>query len=162
MAVEHAEVAVQLQGEVTVTVRDARGRFVSRRAFRNTVSNYLLTALAGWLAATQVNTPNTGLTTVLPPDRIALGTGTATPAPADTVLGSETTGTRKVCSIKQVYGSYYAQFITQYQTGDPRGNFTEAGLFDAAGNLWAHVLLNLNLASGQIATVQWKIQAKVG
>lgn len=155
------EALISLIGEVTVIVRDKRGRFVGRWTFRNTITNYARAALAQWLAAVSTNATGLG-TPVLPPDRIALGTGSGTPGTTDAALFAETAGTRKICSIRQVYGSYYSQFIAQYQTSDPRGTFTEAGLFDAAGNLWAHVMLNLTLITGQIATIQWKVQIKAG
>lgn len=148
-------------GIVTVTVRDARGRFVSRRVIRNKTTNYMRQAVAQWMCAAALNTGPQG---VLPPDRIALGTGSPpsgqTGASAlDTALWNETAGTRKVCSYRNVTMTYYAQFNVTYQGGDPNGTFTEAGLFDAAGNLWAHVILaNIAKTAGSILTLQWKIQ----
>ncbi len=147
-----------IEDNVTVTVRDARGRFVLRRTFHNTLTNYARATVAKWLVAVATNI---GQGALLPPDRIALGTGTGTPAQTDTALWLETASTRKVNSSRQVVSGYYAQYLTQYQTTDPAGTFTESGLFDAAGNLWAHVSLgNVSKSATQVLTIQWKIQVK--
>lgn len=146
-----------LEGTVTVTVRDRRGRFVRRRVIRNTLTNFLRATVAAWLTGRN----NTGQAPLGPPDRIALGTGVGTPAPTDIGLWTETAGTRKACAYVQVYQGYYAQYTTQYLSTDPAGTFTEAGLFDADGNLWAHVSLgSVSRAGNETLTVQWKVQPK--
>ncbi|MDI3341836.1 MAG: hypothetical protein QJR03_15020 [Sphaerobacter sp.] len=144
--------ALGLVGIVTVTVRDSAGRLVWRAEYRNTVTNYARQAIAAWLAGTA----NAGQTTAPPPSMTALGTGTGTPAPTDTALWAEAAGTRKTCAFVQTYQTYYAEWSTQYLTTDPAGTFTEAGLLDANGNLWAHVSMSVSKTSSQTLTLDWK------
>lgn len=118
--------------------------------------------MAKWLAATMFN-----VGTSLPgPDRIALGTGTGTTGPGDTALFAEVALTRKTCAYRDVITDYYAEFVTQYQSTDPAGTFTEEGLFDAAGNLWAHLTMaavtkgSVAVPPPQTLTVQHRILIK--
>lgn len=155
---------IWLRGEVTFTVRDAAtGEIVEQQTIRNIITNFTRTAIAKWLIAEAANW-GTVSGAVIPPNFIALGTGTGTPAATDTALWTETAGTRKQCAYRDVYNNYYAEYVANYQTSDPTGTFTEAGLLDAAagGNLWTHVACNVTKAAGQTLTVQWKIYAQVG
>lgn len=152
----------RIEGYAIFTVRDLRGRFVSRRVVHNTLTNYARAAMAKWLAATMFNT---GVS--LPgPDRIALGTGTGTTTPGDVALFAETAGTRKACAYRQTWTDYTAEFVTQYQSTDPAGTFTEEGLFDEASHLWAHLTM-AGVTKGSVAvpppqtlTVQHRILIK--
>ena len=157
-ALHVADDAITLIGEVTVTVRDKRGRFRSRRVYRNMLMNFARSAFAQWAAGQAANW-STAVGAIVPPSYIALGNGSGTITPNDTVLFAEVASTRKACSYRQVYQQYYALYNASYQTSDPTGTFTEAGLFDAAvgGNLWAHVAINVTKNPGETLTVQWKI-----
>lgn len=141
-------------GIATVTVRDARGRFVCRTVQRNKINNYARKAYSQWVTGAAANT----LGGALPyPRKIALGTGTGTITGNEVALFNETAGTRKATSYQRQTQDYYAEWNVNYTTSDPTGNFTEAGLFDELGKLWAQVLLtNANKQTGQTLTVNWK------
>jgi hypothetical protein len=53
----------------------------------------------------------------------------------------------------------YVQYSATWQTTDPvQGTWTEVGLLDANGNLWAHAMLgSFTVNVGEIATVQWLV-----
>jgi hypothetical protein len=153
---------VDFVGEFRWEIRDRFGRFVSRGANRNTATNYLRSTVTQWL----IGTNNTGYNPVSAPTRIALGNGSPTPPrtapdPTDTALWAEVAGTRKVCAARQVSQGYYAQFTVVWTVNDPRGTFTEAGLLDDVGNLWAHVALQgVSLQTGQTLSGIWRILTK--
>jgi hypothetical protein len=143
-----------LVGIVEVTVRDADGTVASKRVY-NTVTNYCRSSLAKWLSGTST-------ATVVPPTQIGAGNGTPPygqtgPLPTDTALWAPISGTQRVCDQIQVSQGYYAQFNLTYQTTDPAGFYNELGLFDANGNMWAHVAISQLKSSSQTLTVQWMI-----
>lgn len=136
-------------GFVRVIKRDIKtGRVIFDEVFKNQITNFA----RAQSAALWVGTP------VLPPTMIAVGTGSPPPGqtgttPNDTALWNELDGTRKNVDVATTWLSYYAQYtVTYYQNEaigqvtqqNPNGliTLTEAGLFDASGNLWAHVALN--------------------
>lgn len=93
------------------------------------------------------------------PSQIELGTGSGTAAATDTDLWSPTIATMKPCSYTQVYLNYFAQYIVTWLTTDPiQGTWTEAGLKDANGNLWAHTAFNLTINPGEMLVGQWQVQ----
>lgn len=109
--------------------------------------------VAGWLAGT-ANT-----TSAPPPTQIGAGTGAGTPSPSDTALWAPIAGTQRVCDDIMVTQGYYAQYNITYGANgtDPLGPYTEVGLFDANGNLWAHAAINEYLSTGQTLTIQWMV-----
>jgi hypothetical protein len=163
-AVLHSGAAFIMPGEVIQTSNfgfigiiraqkhDAEtGELVSDNTYYNTDTYFMRQAVAGWIAGTQTTT------TTPPPTQIGAGNGIGTPSPSDTALWSPIAGTQRACdSITITYG-YYAQYNITYQTTDPAGAYTEVGLFDDAGNLWAHAAINEIKSSSQTLTIQWMV-----
>lgn len=97
------------------------------------------------------------------PTLMELGTGTSTYGPqgSDKDLWSPAAGTLKQTTTTQQYLTYYAQYICSWQTSDPIvGTWTEIGLKDSAGNLWAHAQLTsaLPVYAGEMLVGQWQVQ----
>jgi hypothetical protein len=141
-------------GDLTCTVQNKDGIFLRDYHFKNEATKYALSYIAatianGWTAPTQ---------TIVPPSIIELGTGTGTPTPLDTGLWAPAPATINPCSIVQQYLGNYIQFVAGWQPTAPiQGVWTEAGLFDTAGNLWAHVSLNITINAGEMLTAQWTV-----
>jgi hypothetical protein len=122
---------------------------------KNKVTNYARSYIV------QAMTSGDGAVGFYWPSEMELGTGTGTPAASDTALINPVVGTMKQCSNIQQYLTYYAQYIATWQSTDPiTGTWTEIGLFDANGNLWAHVVFTNSLVinSGEMLIAQWAIQ----
>lgn len=118
----------------------------------NKVTNYA----RSYLAQVLVNSVTYPLIT---PSAMQMGTGTGVPASTDVALWSATPATLKSCSTVQTYQNFYSQFITVWQSTDPiQGTWTEAGLFDVSGNLWAHVNTNATVNAGEVFVAQWQVQ----
>lgn len=127
---------------------------VSYKAY-NKITNYTRSSLTKWLSGTSV-------ATVAPPTQIGAGNGLPPygqtgPLPTDTALWAPISGTQRVCDQIQVSQGYFAQYNLTYQTTDPAGFYNELGLFDAAGNLWAHVAINQFKSASQTLTAQWMV-----
>lgn len=136
-------------GFVRVIKRDLEtGRVIFDELFKNRITNFARQQSALLWTGTVVQTPT----------MIAVGTGNP-PAgqtgttPNDTALWSELSGTRKTVDAVTAWLSYYSQYTVTYLQNEAIGTvnaqnptglitLTEAGLFDASGNLWAHVALN--------------------
>ena len=92
----------------------------------NTLTNYWRSSVAQWVTGTPT-------TSVLLPNYIALGNGTAPsngPQATDVAGWAEIAGTRKSSSARSATLNYYAQYIAQYLSTDPVGPYTECMLFD--------------------------------
>jgi hypothetical protein len=118
----------------------------------NKVTNYAL----GYIPQILTNTAPFPLQL---PSQMELGTGSGTPARTDTDLWSPAAATLKPLSAMQVYLQYYMQYICTWQTSDPiQGTWTELGLKDAGGNLWAHAASTITINTGEMLVGQWQIQ----
>lgn len=120
---------------------------------KNTVTNFARQQIVSILT--------NSVSSIIPPNQMQLGTGSGTPTASDTNLWSPSAGTLKPCTSIQAYLTYYAQFITTWLSTDPvQGNWTEVGLKDSNGNLWAHsaISLGITVGSGDALTSQWTIQ----
>lgn len=155
------EDAIRAVGGVLAIVRDRHGRFVRVYRIRNKTNNNARAIVTNWLAGTSNITGSPGAQPG--PSQMQLGTGTGTPAPTDTGLFTATAGTLIAVSGVGTYQTFYAQY-TGFWSAPPANNYSEAGLFDAAGNLWAHVLLQTSanqpyipISTGQTLTILWKI-----
>lgn len=144
-----------LSGRVRVQAHDAQGNLVWDGGWLpNKLTNYMANVLAQWL--TGVN--NTGYNPVLPPLYVEAGTGSGTPAPTDTNLFTPVSATYGRTSIQDTPSNGVAEFVSQYY-GDANnsGDYTEVGLFDANGNMFAHTMYSFSIASGQTTTITWDI-----
>lgn len=139
-----------IKGIVKVTVAEADGSVVSENIIDNIETNYALAALAKWLSGVPTNS-------VLPPTKIGAGNGTGTVSANDTALWAAISGTLKNCDSIMFTQGYYAQYNLTYQTSDPAGYYNELGLFDASGNMFAHVAINQFKTSAQTLSVQWML-----
>ncbi len=151
---------LSITGQVTVTVTDAQGNVVSQGTKRNQVTNYAANAVAQWLCG--VN--NTGYNPTLPPQYMELGTGSGTPSATDTNLFTPVSATNQHVSSAQVPSGSpnVAQFTAQYfGTANNAGSYTEAGLFDANGNLFAHLMDAITITQGLSTTLAWTITVTV-
>jgi hypothetical protein len=139
-------------GIIRAQRRDAvTGELISDNHYFNTSTNFMLSAITGWLSGTKTTTDTP------PPTQIGAGNGIGTPSASDTALWSPISGTQRACDSIEVVRGVYAQYNITYQTTDPNGPYTEVGLFDANNNLWAHASINEIKSDGQTLTVQWMI-----
>lgn len=129
-------------------------QLTEKRLFKNTLTDYAVQAAAGLWVDKYVKTPS----------RIVLGTGQAPigqtdPLPSDEALWTIDATTDRVCDVRDVFMAVYSEYGITYQTTelDPATTYTEAGLLDADGKLWAHVKLNLTKTSTQTAVILWKV-----
>jgi hypothetical protein len=63
--------------------------------------------------------------------------------------------------VKTTFLTVYAEYGVTYQTNEINDvTYTEAGLYDADGTMWAHAIISLFKATAtpQTANVLWKIQ----
>lgn len=101
------------------------------------------------------------------PTKIVLGTGTPPPpltGPSfdDTALWNADPSTERTCDIRTTFLTFQTEFGVNYTQGELSGTvYTEAGLFDDAGNMWAHVVVNIDQQPTETAVMLWKIQHSV-
>jgi hypothetical protein len=120
---------------------------------QNTVTNFARRQIVSVLT--------NSVSSIIPPSKMELGTGSGTPSASDTNLWSPSAPTMKQCSSIQAYLTYYAQFIcTWLSTDSIQGSWTEVGLFDSNNNLWAHsaITLGVSIATGDALAAQWSVQ----
>ena len=110
---------LKMKGELQVVVRDALGAV--KQEF--TVPNLVVTAGKNYIASRIV----TGSTTVM--SHMAIGTGTATPAVANTTLGTE--AGRVALASFSASGNAVTATAT-FPAGTGTGAITEAGILNAA------------------------------
>jgi hypothetical protein len=157
--------SLEAVGHVLVTKRDKKtGEVVFEKLFKNQITNYARGQVAIMWTGTMVNTPS----------QIAVGTGSSTVGTSsnDTKLWTELTGTRQLVDYAATWLTYYVQYSVTYDqtealgtvtSGNPTGQITltEAGLFDALGNLWSHVQLNgVTHDNTTTLSIQWQVLMK--
>ena len=109
-----------LRGRVMATVLEG-DRVVQRVEADNTATDWARAMMASML---------TGGSMVSLPSYIALGNGTGIAQPSSQWMKGEIALTRKPYSYRSVFQVYTAQITVNYQTTDPNGTFTTAGLWD--------------------------------
>lgn len=148
--------SMEWNGDVIFKVFDEKTLKLKRQfKQKNKVMDYARSYLVSAMIA------GDGSQTLYFPSKMELGTGTGTPLGNDTDLWNPVAGTMKQCSNIQQYLTFYAQYVTTWLTTDPIQNtWTEIGLFDANGNLWAHsaITSNLTINSGEMLVAQWQVQ----
>lgn len=98
------------------------------------------------------------------PTKIVLGTGTPPPpleGPTfdDTELWNPDPATERRCDIRTTFLTFQTEFGVNFRQGELTGTvYTEAGLFDDEGNMWAHAIVNIDQAPTESAVLLWKIQ----
>ncbi|MHB1681583.1 MAG: hypothetical protein ACYCYO_01965 [Bacilli bacterium] len=111
---------IALKGRVTATVLEG-DRIVQRVEADNTATDWARAMMASML---------TGGNMMSLPTYIALGNGTGIAQPSNQWMNGEIALTRKPYSYRSVFQVYTAQITVNYQTTDPDGTFTTAGLWD--------------------------------
>lgn len=152
--------SLEAYGTVRVIQRNNQGEVIQDTLLKNQITNYARSqAAVAW--GQSVN----GIP-VMFPSQIAVGTGSPPPGtsgttPNDTALWNELSGTRKTVDYAQQWLTYYIQYSVTYQTTEAQGSLTEAGLFDANGNLWSHVQLNgVTHDNTSTLSIQWQVLMK--
>lgn len=152
--------SLEAYGTVRVIKRNVKGEVIHDQLFKNQITNY-----ARSQAAIAWGQSFSGVPVVFP-SMIAVGTGAPSSGqsgttPNDTSLWSELSGTRKTVDYAQQWLNYYIQYSVTYQPTEAQGSLTEAGLFDANGNLWSHVQLNgVTHDSTSTLSIQWQVLMK--
>jgi len=133
---------------------------LTKHTFKNQLSNFARAQAANmWVGPTAANY-------VVPtvPSSIQIGTGApiaplTSVDPTDIALWAPMGGTGiKVLDFSTVWLNYTSQYSTTFNTGEAVGAWTEAGLFDTLGNMFAHVqLTGFSKLSGDTVTVQWNV-----
>lgn len=95
----------------------------------NMFTNYALTQIANWVS---------GLTGVLVPSVIKVGTSTAPVAMGQTALQGSILGSKSVESAVATGAS--VKFIASFLNGEATGVWEEVGLFDSADYMWSRSL----------------------
>lgn len=147
---------VRSYGTVRVIKTDVEtSKVVFDKTFKNQITNYALTQAAMMWA---------GQSGVIVPTRIAVGNGSppvgqTSTTPGDYALWSEITGTRRDIDYTITWLQYYTQYSLTYQNNEAQGPITEAGLLDADGNLWSHVIFaDLTHDTTSTLSIMWQIQ----
>ena len=98
------------------------------------------------------------------PTKIQVGTGSPIPPltstdPTDTALWTPMGGSGvQNLDFSTVWMNYTSQYSVTFLQGNAVGTWTEAGLFDAANNLFAHVQIpSFIKLTGDTVTVQWNV-----
>ena len=97
------------------------------------------------------------------PGFVAVGTGTNTPAAADTALQTlsqyDGSNDAKAVSSKSLKSLYTSRFVAQFNSAQANITIKELGLFDAAnaGNMWARVSVDITKTSSEVLNVYWNI-----
>ena len=151
---------IPITGRVRVTQHDAiTGALVYDSGWRqNQVTNAATTALATWLTGRQ---PTQGQNALPPVTQIELGTGTGTAAATDTSLITPVPATLVPVTQAVVLTGPPASPQWTAVWGGPgqsaqAGTFTEAGLFNSQGTLFAHLTgLNVVVGTSTVTTLDW-------
>jgi hypothetical protein len=141
--------SLQAVGTVRVVKTDiATGAVIYDKTFKNQLTNYARQQSAALWAGAGAYVPS----------KISVGTGsppfgqTGT-TPNDTGLWAEVSGSRKALDYATTWLQYYTQYSCTYTQSEVLGAYdavtnptssialTEAGLWDASGQLWSHVAL---------------------
>lgn len=144
---------VNPRGYVRWTLTDDKTKKVIKGGRANVITNYARQQLADAFIGTAVTFPQF----------VAVGTGTTTPAAADTALETlsqyDGANDAKQADSRSVRGLYTSRIVTQFITSEANITIRELGLYDAAngGNLWARVAINVTKSNTQRFTVYWYI-----
>lgn len=140
-------------GELTFTITKD-GKTVRTIKTHNIATNYVFNYLA------QLISGNASATTqgVSFPNYMKLGTGTGTPHSTDTVLWQEDSSTIQTLNGKSCVDSS-AQFNATWQEFQNSPTYSEIGLFDSSGNMWAHasILGGITIDENEVLSCLWSI-----
>ncbi len=136
-----------MKGNLTVTVFDEQGNVKDQRAIKNLV----VSAGKTFIASRMVGTSQAIMS------HMAIGTGTTTPAVAQTTL---TTEAGRVTLASSSSSSNAVTYTATFPAGTGTGAITEAGIFNAAsaGTLLCRTTFPVvNKAAGDSIAVTWVV-----
>ncbi len=138
---------IEMKGNLTVTLFDEQGNVKDERAIKNLV----VSAGKTFIASRMVGTSQAIMT------HMAIGTGTTTPAVAQTTL---TTEAGRVTLASSSSSSNAVTYTATFPAGTGTGAITEAGIFNAAsaGTLLCRTTFPVvNKAAGDSIAVTWVV-----
>lgn len=150
MTTQKMEDGLKATGLVTITQTNANGKIVREFKVPNLVVTTGKNYIAGKMITTTTNTP-AAMT------HMAIGTGTTTPAAADTALGTEA---GRVTLSGSVVSTNTVTYTATFPAGTGTGAITEAGIFNAStvGTLLCRTTFPVvNKAVGDTVAVTWVV-----
>jgi hypothetical protein len=111
---------IKLQGDLVITVTDKDGKVKERREEKNLIVSAGLTFICSRMANATAGVMS----------HMAVGSGTTTPAAADTNLQS-VLGAREPLD-STVASANTVTYVSSFEAGEGTGAVTEAGIFNAA------------------------------
>ena len=131
---------VKLKGDLVITVLDKDGAVKERREEKNLIVSAGLTFICSRMANATAGVMS----------HMAVGSGTATPAAANTDLGT-------ILGAREPLDSTY---VSSFEAGEGTGAVTEAGLFNAASSgtmLCRTVFPVVNKGANDTMAITWTI-----
>ncbi len=149
---------LQIGGQVTICTQDLAGHVLHTITVPNQITYHTANALAAWLTGTI----NRGPQALHGPSAMELGTGSGTPSASDTALFAGVSATYQPCTeLTTVSGTPDSPQWTAVWGGPSAGNiagtYTEIGLFDPNGALFAHLAgLSIQVTTVSTTAIQWQ------
>lgn len=145
---------IKTTGELTIILKDSTGKIKEQKTVPNLVVALGKHLIASRLAGS-ISGNNSSMT------HMAVGTGTATPMPADTTLLAEISNSRTTLSSSLVEtNSNVVTYSATFGSGIGTGPITEAGIFNAASGgvmLCRTVFYVVNKDISDTLTINWSI-----
>ena len=141
---------VKAKGQVTITKTNEFGEVTQSFTVPNLVVTTGKIYIAGKMIATTADTP-------VHMSHMGIGTGTASPADADTTLGTQT---GRVLLSGNLQDNNSITYTATFPAGTGTGAITEAGIFNAATNgtmLCRTVFPVVNKQAGDTIAVTWRV-----
>lgn len=139
---------VKLKGDLVITVLDKDGAVKERREEKNLIVSAGLTFICSRMANATAGVMS----------HMAVGSGTATPAAANTDLGT-ILGAREPLD-STTASSNTVTYVSSFEAGEGTGAVTEAGLFNAASSgtmLCRTVFPVVNKGANDTMAITWTI-----
>lgn len=146
--------AVKATGSLDIVVRDELGNIKEERH----IPNLVVTVGKAWIAGRLKDTAG-GHTIPTQMSHMAIGSGTANPADADTALGTELGRTALTTSGGTV-SSATVTYAATFAAGTGTGAVTEAGIFNAssAGTMICRTKFDVvNKAASDSLSINWSV-----
>ncbi len=136
-------------GELTVVLRDSRGRFKRRVK----TSNLVVTAGKNVIADRMKSSPAKSAMS-----HMAVGSGTTAASAGQTALTTQT-GSRKALTSTTVSGAKIT-YVASFNAGESTGTITEAGVFNASSSgdmLCRSVFTAITKGASDVLQITWEV-----
>lgn len=146
--------AIRATGALRIVVRDENGNVKDERH----VPNLVVTVGKVWIAGRLKDTAS-GHTTPTQMTHMAIGSGTGTPADADTALGTEL-GRAVLATAGGTVSSATVTYTATFAAGVGTGAVTEAGIFNAssAGSMICRTKFDVvNKGASDSLSINWSV-----